>query len=143
MAAIQPLECQRSVLKLSGVRAEKRVAHWQAVAIAACEQSGRTSVPTIHPIQPASTWLAAQAKTASPASARYILSLRDTHDLTAALDSEGGRSSACFFSGPEGGLTEYEERAALTAGFKAVSLGPRTLRADTAPIAALAIIGSR
>lgn len=141
--AIQPLECQRSVLKLSGARAEKRVAHWQEVAIAACEQSGRTSVPTIHPIQPASTWLAAQAKADSTGSAHYVLSLRDARGLTAALNSAGDLSSACFFSGPEGGLTEDEERAALSAGFKAVSLGPRTLRADTAPIAALAIIGSR
>ncbi len=143
VVAIQPLECQRSVLKLSGTRAEKRVAHWQAVAIAACEQSGRTAVPTIHPIRLASAWLAALAHGDTPGSANYVLSLRDARGLTTALDSAGDLTSARFFSGPEGGLTEEEERAALAAGFQATSLGPRTLRADTAPIAALAIIGSR
>lgn len=142
VAAIQPLECQRSVLRLSGPRAAKRVAHWQAIAIAACEQSGRTAVPTVHPIQPASTWLAAQEQPA-PNSARFVLSLRNAADLTRALDEAGDLRRACFFSGPEGGLTDTEEDAALAAGFCSVSLGPRTLRADTAPIAALAILGSR
>jgi len=72
-----------------------------------------------------------------------VLSLRDSNKLAAVLGEGQAPASACFFSGPEGGLTEDEERAALTAGFTAVSLGPRILRADTAPIAALTIIGSR
>jgi 16S rRNA (uracil1498-N3)-methyltransferase len=140
--AIQPLDCQRSVLRLSGPRATKRVAHWQAIAIAACEQSGRTAVPVIHPIQPASDWLGAQASTAQNGS-QFVLSLRDSIGLSQALPAEGNLPQACFLSGPEGGLTDDEEDAALAAGFHAVSLGPRTLRADTAPITALAIFGSR
>lgn len=141
--AIQPLECQRSVLRLSGPRAEKRVTHWQGVAIAACEQSGRTGIPFIHPIQTASAWLASLADNTAASTARYVLSLRDSNKLSAALGGGQAPASACFFSGPEGGLTEDEESAALNAGFTAVSLGPRILRADTAPIAALTLIGSR
>lgn len=141
--AIQPLECQRSVLRLSGPRAEKRVAHWQAVAIAACEQSGRTAIPVIHPIRSASSWMSSLAGNAAASTARYVLSLRHSNQLVTELSKAQLPASACFFSGPEGGLTEDEEGAALAAGFTAVSLGPRILRADTAPIAALTIIGSR
>lgn len=142
-ASIQPLTCLRSVLRLDGARAEKRVAHWQAIAIAACEQSGRTIVPTIHPIQTATSWLAAQVQDSAAHQARYTLSLRDSRSFMSALNSSDQPKSVCLFSGPEGGLTEDEENAALAAGHIAVSLGPRTLRADTAPLAALAIIGSR
>lgn len=142
VAAIQPLECQRAVLRLSGARADKRVAHWQAIAVAACEQSGRTNVPRVHPIQNVTAWLDSQSKESSP-QARLILSLRDTRSLASALDASSVIKSACFMSGPEGGLTEEEESAAIAAGFTAVSLGPRVLRADTAPIAALTLIGNR
>lgn len=144
VSAIQPLECQRSVLRLNGSRAEKRVAHWQAIAVSASEQSGRTTVPTVHPIKSAQTWLSESAPAqASSATPRYVLSLRDAVDLGGALRQSGQIQDALFLSGPEGGLTEDEEAAALAKGFMAVSLGPRILRADTAPLAALAILSAR
>ena len=132
VARVQPLMCERSVLRLAGERAQKKLAHWQGVAVAACEQSGRTRVPQIGPVLSMTEWLASLGAVAD--GARWVLSLRDAlplHRLAAPL-------SLISLSGPEGGLTEAEERAAAVAGFQAVSLGPRVLRADTAPLALLA-----
>jgi 16S rRNA (uracil1498-N3)-methyltransferase len=133
VAAIQPLQSERSVLRLAGERAEKRREHWQGVAIAACEQSGRTRVPVVAPVQDIARWLAS----APPASGtRWLLSLGEPVQPLAApvLPSTG----VCVLSGPEGGLTPREEELAAAAGFKPVSLGARVLRADTAPLAVLA-----
>jgi 16S rRNA (uracil1498-N3)-methyltransferase len=133
VAAIQPLMCERSVLRLAGERAEKKVQHWQAVAVSACEQSGRTRVPPIAPVRSLADWLAALPMPA--AAPRLVLSLRDA----AALPSPaGGIDELLALSGPEGGLSEAEEDAARQRGFTPVSLGARTLRADTAPLALLA-----
>jgi len=133
VAAIQPLVCERSVLRLVGERAQKKVAHWQAVAVAACEQSGRTRVPEVAPVRGLAEWLAA-LPAAGPHERRLVLSLRDATVPPAA--AAGARILS--LSGPEGGLAEAEEDAARRAGFAPVSLGARTLRADTAPLALLA-----
>ncbi len=136
VAAIQPLVCERSVLRLAGERAHKKVAHWQAVAVAACEQSGRTRVPQIAPVRGLGEWLAALP--AAGDEQRLVLSLRDAQSLL-----QPGRARAVLsLSGPEGGLAEAEEDAARRAGFTPLSLGPRTLRADTAPLALLARLGA-
>jgi 16S rRNA (uracil1498-N3)-methyltransferase len=131
VAKIQPLLCERSVLRLSGERADKRVAHWQAVAIAACEQSGRTRVPRIAPVLGLASWL--HSLEAHADASRLLLSLRHA----TLLPSANANALLCL-SGPEGGLTDAEESAALGHGFVAVSLGARVLRADTAPLALLA-----
>ena len=133
VAAIQPLMCERSVLRLSGERAQKKVAHWQGVAVAACEQSGRTRVPQIAPVQSLAQWLASLPPAAGGGT-RWLLSLRDAQPL----HTRAGPTALVCLSGPEGGLTEAEEKAASAVGFQAVSLGPRVLRADTAPLALLA-----
>lgn len=132
VAAIQPLVCERSVLRLAGERAQKKVAHWQGVAVAACEQSGRTRVPTIAPVRALPDWLA----TLGPpdATARVVLSLRGAIPMPSLRD----RPSLIALSGPEGGLSDAEEDSARRRGFAPVSLGARTLRADTAPLALLA-----
>ena len=136
VAAIQPLVCERSVLRLAGERAHKKVAHWQAVAVAACEQSGRTRVPQIASVRGLGEWLAALP--AAGDEQRLVLSLRDAQSLL-----QPGRARAVLsLSGPEGGLAEAEEDAARRAGFTPLSLGPRTLRADTAPLALLARLGA-
>ncbi|MGD9831921.1 MAG: 16S rRNA (uracil(1498)-N(3))-methyltransferase [Piscinibacter sp.] len=132
VAAIQPLVCERSVLRLAGDRAQKKVAHWQAVAVAACEQSGRTRVPPVAPVMALPQWLAALGK---PGGAlRVVLSLRDATPLPALRTAQ----PLVALSGPEGGLADDEEDAARRCGFAPVSLGARTLRADTAPLALLA-----
>ncbi len=135
VAFIQPLICERSVLRLAGERADKKVTHWQSVAAAASEQCGRTRVPTVQPVCTLSAWLARLAPEAT--GRRHVLSLRTGgHGIAAAQPSE----SLMFLSGPEGGLSEAEEQAALRAGFQPLSLGPRVLRADTAPLAVLAAL---
>jgi len=130
VAVIQPLLTERSVLRLSGERAEKRLAHWQGVAVAACEQSGRTRVPELAPVRSLAEWL--HGLPVSDDGQRCLLSPRATNALAPST------GAVMFLSGPEGGLSEAEEALAVSAGFAAVSLGPRVLRADTAPLAVLA-----
>jgi 16S rRNA (uracil1498-N3)-methyltransferase len=130
VAALQPLLTERSVLRLSGERAERRLAHWQGVAVAASEQSGRTRVPTLAPVRSLAEWL--RALPADASERRCVLSPRATDGLRPL------QGAALFLSGPEGGLSEAEEGLARAAGFTAVGLGPRVLRADTAPLAVLA-----
>ena len=133
VAAIQPLLCERSVLRLSGERAEKRIVHWQGVAIAACEQSGRTRVPHIAAVSNLTAWL--QSLGPIKTETRLLLSLRQIQPLSAPT-----AGNVLCLSGPEGGFTEAEETAALAHGFTPISLGARVLRADTAPLALLATL---
>ena len=134
VARIQPLHAERSVLRLSGDRAERKQAHWQAVAQAACEQCGRAVVPVVEPVRDMQQWLAQQAA-ALPGS-RWLLSLASGAQPPGALATP--TQGLVTLSGPEGGLTADEEAAARRAGFLPVALGPRVLRADTAPLAVLA-----
>jgi len=139
VAVILPLQCERSVLRLTGERADKRREHWQSVAIAACEQSGRNKVPVVEPIRPLGAWLASLGASA-PHEARWLLSTSETMPLHSRL--HGATMSAVLaLSGPEGGLSPAEESAARERAFEPVSLGPRVLRADTAPLALLAHLG--
>ncbi|HKX40031.1 MAG TPA: 16S rRNA (uracil(1498)-N(3))-methyltransferase [Burkholderiaceae bacterium] len=143
VAAIQPLLCERSVLRLAGERALKRREHWQAIAIAACEQCGRNRVPRIEPIAALPNWLATlPAPPIAPTdpTARWLLSLDD--DASPLQERLRARPAAVItLSGPEGGLSDAEEAAARRHGFGPTSLGPRVLRADTAPLALLAYLG--
>jgi 16S rRNA (uracil1498-N3)-methyltransferase len=140
VTSIQPVMTERSVLRLSGERADKKRAHWQAVAVAACEQCGRNQVPVVHEVMTLSAWLAANYVKQEGATQplRYLLSLRPE---TQALNALVGQSTAAatFLSGPEGGLSMAEEDAALSKGFQPVSLGNRVLRAETAGLAALTL----
>jgi 16S rRNA (uracil1498-N3)-methyltransferase len=145
-AVIQPLVCERSVVRLAGERAEARQRHWQAVAASASEQCGRTRVPRIAAPVRFAAWLhePGGAADSAVAATRWVLSLADTalppadlHDPARAEST----SSWVVLSGPEGGLAPDEEAAAVDHGFVPVSLGPRTLRADTAPLALLAWLG--
>ncbi|MCR5884976.1 16S rRNA (uracil(1498)-N(3))-methyltransferase [Rhizobacter sp. J219] len=135
VAALQPLVCERSVLRLAGERAEKRQAHWQAVAIAACEQSGRTRVPEVAPVRTLATWLSSK-----PVRDGVAACVLDPRADTVALPPA---EAALFLSGPEGGLSDTEVQLAEAAGFRRVGLGPRVLRADTAPLAVLAHLSLR
>ena len=131
-AAIQPLLCERSVLRLTGERAQKRHVHWQAVALAASEQSGRTRVLQVAPVRSLAEWLRVLPKDER---ARWVLSFDDAKPLASLAPPPAGVVS---LSGPEGGLSPSEEALARAAGFVPVSLGARVLRADTAPLALLA-----
>jgi 16S rRNA (uracil1498-N3)-methyltransferase len=140
-ASIQPLMSERSVLRLKSERADKKVAHWRGIAIAACEQCGRNRLPLIHEVRSLADWLKALSLhgPADPDEARLLLSLQvDTRPLSAAV---GAKPSLTFLSGPEGGLSPAEEAAAIACGFAPVTLGPRVLRAETAPLACLSLVG--
>jgi len=135
-AAIQPLQTERSVLRLDGERAARRVAHWQAVAVGASEQSGRTRVPIVAPVRGVAAWLAAQADDGAVAG-RFVMSTGSAPALASVVaPAASGRWLA--LSGPEGGLAPDEEAAAVARGFTRISLGGLVLRADTAPLAWLA-----
>ncbi|HSW17878.1 MAG TPA: 16S rRNA (uracil(1498)-N(3))-methyltransferase [Ramlibacter sp.] len=133
-ASIQPLTAERSVLRLSGERAAKKQAHWQGVAVAACEQCGRNRVPGVAPAQDLRRWL----ETLATPSLRLVLSL--DADATPLAQAAAGAADVLLLSGPEGGLSAAELKLAAAQGFRAVTLGPRTLRAETAPLAALAAL---
>jgi 16S rRNA (uracil1498-N3)-methyltransferase len=135
VASIQPLATAHGVLRLSGERAEKKRAHWEAIAIAACEQCGRNRVPAVHPVAELAAWL---ARPATPeAGMRLLLSLREGARTLRQLAPAG---AVTLLNGPEGGLTQDEEDQAIAAGFTPLTLGPRVLRAETAPLAALAVL---
>ena len=136
--SLQPLLCERSSLRLSGERAQKKRAHWQAVAVAASEQSGRNRLLDVR------SQLMFQEHLDQPVAAgdaRWLLSL-DPAAVPAheALDALAPGQAVTLLSGPEGGLAPAEEAAARDAGYRPVSLGPRVLRAETAPLAALAAL---
>ena len=139
VASIQPLMTERSVVRLIGERAEKKIAHWQSVAIAACEQCGGNRVPAVLAVQTLPQWLAQWRTHFADPPQPYLLSLREGSRPLRATDSVG---AAVFLSGPEGGLSEAEEQRATDAGFQAVSLGTRVLRAETAALTALARLTS-
>lgn len=131
VSAIQPLESSRSVVHLDGARAQKRLAHWRKVVLAACEQCGRNRIPEVEPLKPFDQWLAE----AGAPRGRYLLSPGARIGL-GALESPG--SPLVLLAGPEGGFSPEEEAAAQAAGFIPVRLGPRILRTETAALAALA-----
>lgn len=139
-AAVQPLMCERSVLRLAGERADRRSAHWQAIAVAACEQCGRNRVPEVRKPLALTAWLAGLGAAGPSTEARWLMGWRDAKACGDVIAAVPTLISCLALSGPEGGFTDEEEQLALSRGFTMVSLGPRTLRADTAPLALLAAI---
>ncbi len=139
VASIQPLMTERSVLRLTGERSDKKQTHWRGIAIAACEQCGRNRTPLIHAPVPLNEWLKSSwVMSESASSQQLLLSLRPgTQSLNAVA---GPRKAITFLSGPEGGLSTAEESAAIAAGFNPVTLGPRVLRSETAPLACLSYL---
>ena len=133
VAWIQPVQCERSVVRLSGERAARREAHWQRVAIAACEQCGRTRVPEVRPTLGFMAWMALAG-----GPARWLL---EPHGPP--LARLGAPPAPLeLVVGPEGGLSEREREVALGRGCVTASLGPRVLRTETAPAAALAALNA-
>ncbi|HEV7431704.1 MAG TPA: 16S rRNA (uracil(1498)-N(3))-methyltransferase [Steroidobacteraceae bacterium] len=129
---IVPLSCEFSVVRLDAANRQRRAEHWRAVAIAACEQSGRNRIPEIEPIGDF-----AESCAASSAGLRLML-LPQAPESLAALAA--GLQSAVLLVGPEGGLSGREQLQAQRCGFRPCRLGPRILRTETAPLAALAAL---
>ena len=130
---IQPLASSRSVVRLSGERAQKRVEHWQNIVVAACEQCGRNRVPVVRQIKPFLTWL----------SEKQGPGLRLMMSPTAAISLRNlprPDGPITLLAGPEGGFTDAEIVAAQACGFTSVRLGARVLRTETAALAGLSAI---
>lgn len=127
---IVPVDSRRSVTRLAGERAARRVAHWQGVAAAACEQCGRNQVPQVAPVEKLEIWLARPSGGA--------LRLMLAPDAEQSLAGLPAAKRVELLIGAEGGLAPQEIVAARQAGFQPVRMGPRTLRTETAGLAALA-----
>ena len=131
---ITPLVSERCELRLRGEeRADRKIEHWRRVAVSACEQCGRNRLPVIHAPQALADWVAASA-----ADLRLVLAPATAGSLPAVAPA-----SIALLVGPEGGLTAAEAALAGQHGFRPWQLGPRVLRTETAPVAALAILQSR
>jgi len=128
--AITPLHTERSLVQLEGERLKKRLEHWRGVVVSACEQSGRARIPRLRTPVPLDDWLSTHPQ--------GLLLFHGAERSLADLPPPGEDLSLLI--GPEGGLSEAERGRALAAGFSAVLLGPRILRTETAPLAALAAI---
>ncbi len=131
VARLVPLHTQHGVLRLSGERAQKKQAHWQAIAQAACEQCGRNRVPVVDAVRDLGTFLR------EAAGRRTVLSLAE--GAVPAREALAGDEALTVLIGPEGGLSAAEDAQARAAGFAPVALGARVLRAETAAIAALTL----
>ena len=135
---ITPLMTERSVIRLTGERAEKKQAHWQAVGASASEQCGRNRVPLIDAPERLDAWLTRQ--TAQTDVVQGVLSLHASTQPLTAMRANAVQKSWVLLNGPEGGLTDAEDAAARAKGFVALSLGERVLRAETAALGALALL---
>ena len=129
VADITPLFTERCEVRLNDERAQKRLEHWQQIAISACEQCGRSTVPVIHPPQSLKDWQAAVQ-----ADLKLVL-----HPVAQPLTEHAAPTSLAFLIGPEGGLTDTEVTQAAEQGFQPARLGPRVLRTETAPVVALSV----
>jgi len=134
VAAITPLLCERSEVRLDHERWQKKGAQWQKIIVSACEQSGRTKIPLLHaPVDLLS------CLTNDNSEQRFVLHHRSDQYLQ---HKNKVPRSVLLLIGPEGGLSETEIVAAQAAGCCALTLGPRVLRTETAPLAAISVLQS-
>ncbi|PAU77408.1 16S rRNA (uracil(1498)-N(3))-methyltransferase [Halomonas salipaludis] len=134
VAAITPLYTEHGDVRLKGEREAKKLAHWQAVAASACEQCGRATLPPVHPPQSLGDWLAARDE-----ALRLVL-----HPATdGTFERAETAASVALLIGPEGGFSPGEVDAARHADFSPLTLGPRILRTETAPVVALSLLQYR
>jgi 16S rRNA (uracil1498-N3)-methyltransferase len=134
VTSIAPLTTLRSEVKLKGERAEKKQRHWQQVIISACEQCGRNQLPQLQALASLEAWLPGVN-----ADRKFVLHHRDT----SATKADKKPASAAILIGPEGGLDDDEINTSGRHGFEALTLGPRILRTETAPLAAIAILQAK
>lgn len=131
---ISPLVTERTGVKLNTERAENRLRHWQQVAASACEQCGRCLLPSVHPLRCIGEWLKETRATLN-----LVLHPGDGDDVVRTTSPD----SIALLVGPEGGFSDTELALAREAGYRGLRLGPRVLRTETAPLAALALLQGR
>ena len=135
VGAIAPLHSERVDFGIPPDRIEKRVAHWQQIAISASEQCGRVKVPSITPPQALAFWVESVL-----AEQKWVLHCTEDTGVSASAVTQGAPRDAALLIGPEGGLTDQEFDVASAKGFQLLQLGPRVLRTETAPAAALSVL---
>lgn len=135
VSEISPLFTSRTEVKLSGPRLEKKHKHWQQIIISACEQCGRSRLPALNPVQKIDDFLSQAV-----AGLKLVMHHRDSAGLG---DYKLADNSAMLLIGPEGGLSEQEIERARQQEFKGLTMGPRVLRTETAPIVALSLLQQR
>ena len=134
--SIIPLQSERSVVKLRDERAEKKLSHWQHVVASACEQCGRNTVPEVKAPIEIHAWLQSIGESTPDQSIRLLLA----PESKSSLSSHARHTAVTLLIGPEGGLAPHEATAAIRHSFQAIHLGPRVLRTETAPLAAIAAL---
>ena len=133
VGAITPLYTARTEVRLDAAREEKKHTHWRQVIASACEQCGRCALPELHTPTRLADWLPS-----TEADLKLLLHPRGSSDF-----DTGPPRRIALLAGPEGGLSDEEVEAAVAAGFHSLRLGPRVLRTETAPLAALAVLQAR
>ena len=136
VSEITPLTSERCEVRLNDARRHSRLRHWQGICVNACEQSGRNLLPQINHIQALPEWLDQFSNNA----AGWLRLVLDGDAENSLSQTPAPRHGVVLLTGPEGGLTKTELATAQTRGFQNVHLGPRTLRAETAPVAALSAV---
>lgn len=134
VGAIAPLYSERVDFSIPPDRIEKRIAHWQQIAISACEQCGRVRIPAVSTPQPLEQWVQIVA-----AEQKWVLHC-DDHRAPKSVTGMATPADAALLIGPEGGLTNQEVARACETSFQVLQLGPRVLRTETAPVVALSAL---
>ena len=136
VGAIAPLHSERVDFSIPQHRMNKRTTHWQQIAISACEQCGRVKVPSITRPQSLAVWVENVST-----EQKWVLHCTEDTGVSASAVTRGAPRDAALLIGPEGGLTDQEFDVASAEGFQLLQLGPRVLRTETAPAAALSVLG--
>lgn len=129
---ITPLITERCNIKLNDRRLQNRLKHWKGIIISACEQSGRCTIPKCRPPQLLTEWLQ------TPRTGHAFVGEPGTKQRLTDIKNAEKNVTLCI--GPEGGLTTAEIQAAKQANFSSLSLGPRTLRTETAAVVAMSLL---
>lgn len=140
VTSITPLFSDRCEVKLDPDRSQRRTAHWQQVAISACEQSGRARLPIVHPASHIASWLEKAVPSLKP-EIKLVLHPEQQGD-NRSMELSVPPKQAVVLIGPEGGFSSEEVALAIQQGFQCLTLGPRILRTETAPVVALTVLQS-
>ncbi|TXI24867.1 MAG: 16S rRNA (uracil(1498)-N(3))-methyltransferase, partial [Nitrosomonas sp.] len=139
---IQPIMTNRCIVHLHGEKVKKRAEHWQQIIHSACEQCGKNKIPELLPLVSYTDWLSQfkNSQTDRSITSSTKLMLTQTAQIKLSELQPNNKDFFILLVGPEGGLTLSEEKLAITTGFIPIRLGQRTLRTESAGLAALASI---
>jgi 16S rRNA (uracil1498-N3)-methyltransferase len=135
--SIQPVITEHTAFSIREGKGEKKQVHWQGIVQSACEQCGRTYVPTVHPVRPFAEWVSQSGQDETGIKLVLDCDAEVTFSRLASNTAASPRKILLLI-GPEGGLSSDELKRLQASGFVSIKLGPRVLRTETAAVAALA-----